>query len=78
MVEFRLNLKHTAANEPGLLDWLVYIRDNHAVSVVDWAVDSTSLDCFCTIVLATIQETVDTITGFKALFDVRYNIVGVK
>ena len=75
MIEFKLNIKHKAENEEGLLEWLVYIRDNHATSVIDGSIQSATLQCFVTLQLPTLAEAVTTIKGFRAQFSIDYGLV---
>lgn len=74
-MEFQLNIQHTAANEAGLLTFLTFIKDTYAAEVHNASAASETLQCQCTLVLASLPASVAAVTAFKAQFTITYRLV---
>lgn len=76
-MQFKINIRHNAENEAGLLAWLTYIRDSHPTQVQDASVESQSLSCNVKLVVETINDAVAAIQGFRENFEVQYGLAVV-
>ena len=74
---FKINIRHNAEDEAGLLAWLIYFRDNHPIEVISASVEDQSLSCNAVLEVATLNDAVQAIQGLKQQFEIHYGLAVV-
>jgi len=74
MVDYRLNVYHTAANEAGLNAFLIFIKDNYVSVIRGAGANSKDLECSAMFMFDNYTDMVNTVVALKGQFEIEYNL----
>ena len=74
MVQFKLTIRLKAESEAQMVEFLTFLKDNHATEVIHGSADSESFACHSTIILSDLTDTITAVQAFKQLFTISYKL----